>query len=248
MQTPRNAPCPCGSGKKFKQCHAAANHPTAQYSATDLANAVERSWKLIAVPEFEQAFEAMLHRLLRHSEDQELDAATLEHWFERPFDDLTRFHFALDHEVADGQHPVDNLLAAESLPPTERSCLQSLRNSCLAVYEVIQVASSHSISLRDLLTETPCAVELDRPGGIQPGDLILTRIIPEIASGWRMLGFFRVDPSNVDATRALVDGAKGDGAGMTPPQSPATTMKRLAAAIIQAQRPDLRADLGGDSG
>ncbi|MGA1051702.1 MAG: SEC-C metal-binding domain-containing protein, partial [Ilumatobacteraceae bacterium] len=21
--TPRNAPCPCGSGKKFKQCHGA---------------------------------------------------------------------------------------------------------------------------------------------------------------------------------------------------------------------------------
>ena len=24
-KTPRNAPCPCGSGKKFKQCHGAAN-------------------------------------------------------------------------------------------------------------------------------------------------------------------------------------------------------------------------------
>ena len=23
-ETPRNAPCPCGSGKKFKQCHGAA--------------------------------------------------------------------------------------------------------------------------------------------------------------------------------------------------------------------------------
>jgi preprotein translocase subunit SecA len=23
-KTPRNAPCPCGSGKKFKQCHGAA--------------------------------------------------------------------------------------------------------------------------------------------------------------------------------------------------------------------------------
>jgi preprotein translocase subunit SecA len=22
-KTPRNAPCPCGSGKKFKQCHGA---------------------------------------------------------------------------------------------------------------------------------------------------------------------------------------------------------------------------------
>ena len=24
-KTPRNAPCPCGSGKKFKQCHGATN-------------------------------------------------------------------------------------------------------------------------------------------------------------------------------------------------------------------------------
>ncbi len=23
-KTPRNAPCPCGSGKKFKMCHGAA--------------------------------------------------------------------------------------------------------------------------------------------------------------------------------------------------------------------------------
>jgi preprotein translocase subunit SecA len=23
-KTPRNAPCPCGSGKKFKHCHGAA--------------------------------------------------------------------------------------------------------------------------------------------------------------------------------------------------------------------------------
>jgi preprotein translocase subunit SecA len=23
-ETPRNAPCPCGSGKKYKQCHGAA--------------------------------------------------------------------------------------------------------------------------------------------------------------------------------------------------------------------------------
>jgi preprotein translocase subunit SecA len=23
-KTPRNAPCPCGSGKKYKQCHGAA--------------------------------------------------------------------------------------------------------------------------------------------------------------------------------------------------------------------------------
>ncbi|MCW2699267.1 MAG: secA, partial [Blastococcus sp.] len=25
-ETPRNAPCPCGSGKKYKQCHGAAGH------------------------------------------------------------------------------------------------------------------------------------------------------------------------------------------------------------------------------
>ncbi|MQA35926.1 SEC-C metal-binding domain-containing protein, partial [Modestobacter roseus] len=25
-ETPRNAPCPCGSGKKFKQCHGAAGN------------------------------------------------------------------------------------------------------------------------------------------------------------------------------------------------------------------------------
>jgi len=24
-KTPRNAPCPCGSGKKFKTCHGATN-------------------------------------------------------------------------------------------------------------------------------------------------------------------------------------------------------------------------------
>jgi preprotein translocase subunit SecA len=24
QETPRNAPCPCGSGKKYKQCHGAA--------------------------------------------------------------------------------------------------------------------------------------------------------------------------------------------------------------------------------
>ena len=24
-ETPRNAPCPCGSGKKYKQCHGAAH-------------------------------------------------------------------------------------------------------------------------------------------------------------------------------------------------------------------------------
>jgi preprotein translocase subunit SecA len=25
-ETPRNAPCPCGSGKKYKQCHGVAGH------------------------------------------------------------------------------------------------------------------------------------------------------------------------------------------------------------------------------
>jgi len=33
-KTPRNAPCPCGSGKKFKRCHGAAD-PQENPDATD---------------------------------------------------------------------------------------------------------------------------------------------------------------------------------------------------------------------
>ena len=69
MKTPRNAPCPCGSGKKFKKCHEPLLK-AAKQEAIVRANEKER-WRRLEA-EIQRHSEATLAMVM---EKEPLDAA-----------------------------------------------------------------------------------------------------------------------------------------------------------------------------
>jgi len=74
MSLSRNAPCPCGSGRKYKHCHGADSARTAEASASSAVNAgrvLERARDLHTkgyLPEAEALYREMLQRSPRHAD------------------------------------------------------------------------------------------------------------------------------------------------------------------------------------
>jgi hypothetical protein len=199
----RNDPCPCGSGKKYKQCCGKPEAPTTP-SADSHEGAVERAVAWLA-QHHRKAFAAAL--------EEEIDGAAFG-WFDDGDDDAVREAMAgIDDAVwqqlqlnltewllAEGdikvkgetQRVADLLLGSSGplLSVGQRAWLAQLAQRPLRLYDVTDVVPGTGVTLCDALAtaQAPIVVtEREGSRSMRPGMLIGARVMA-VAGGHQLSG------------------------------------------------------------
>ena len=199
----RNDPCPCGSGKKYKQCCGKPEAPTTP-SADSHEGAVERAVAWLA-QHHRKAFAAAL--------EEEIDGAACG-WFDDGDDDAVREAMAgIDDAVwqqlqlnltewllAEGdikvkgetQRVADLLLGSSGplLSVGQRAWLAQLAQRPLRLYDVTDVVPGTGVTLCDALAtaQAPIVVtEREGSRSMRPGMLIGARVMA-VAGGHQLSG------------------------------------------------------------
>lgn len=173
-KTARNAPCPCGSGRKYKHCCLLEEERLARQARDD--NRVGRSISDWSVEQFgdelAEAFEEF------HPESHrigERDLALLLTWFNS------------DRELSGGRAPLAHYLARPDLDPDERDVAERIAAARLGLYRVRAVVPGHSLELENLLTGALIAVASQTVScEVVRWDVVLCRVMPAepVATLW----------------------------------------------------------------
>lgn len=164
----RNAPCPCGSGKRFKHCHGTGRAERGPgESAASLLHTLDRS---------------LVERLMRYAfgrfGERWLQAG---HAFADPDAAMQLFGpWSVYHFPVGGKSAAEWLLAepAEPLSAEERAWLEAQRASWLSVWEVEAVTPGIDLTLKDQLTgATRLVLEALGSRQLVPGDAMLARVV-----------------------------------------------------------------------
>ncbi|MGZ4357198.1 MAG: YecA family protein, partial [Gaiellaceae bacterium] len=173
-KTARNAPCPCGSGRKFKQCCQLEEERLGRQARGDCR--VGRSISDWSVEEFgdelAEAFEEF------HPESDrvgERDFALLLTWFNS------------DRELSGGGTPVARYLARSDLDPVEREVAARIAAAKLGLHRVRAVVPGCSLELEDVLTGAVIPVASQTVScEVVRWDIVLCRVVAgePLASLW----------------------------------------------------------------
>jgi hypothetical protein len=177
----RNDPCPCGSGKKYKQCHGPIDAERAA-AQRKLKQAPDTLWpKLMeSLDRFGTAVPTMLSQFWNGAysttDIQELD--------QREDRGSERFltWFAFDTENEAGQTPVQQLIADPEgldLNDAEKQVLAGWGNVRLQPYEIVDVRKGQGVMLRPLFGDGELYVE-DHAAAkrLQSGEVLITHLVP----------------------------------------------------------------------
>jgi uncharacterized protein YchJ len=179
----RNDPCPCGSGKKFKQCHLGKRFDDKEGSSnTDLSTAgtvdaltlnelfaLLAAWFDMNQPEVLNDINTMLRMRLS---DEQLVGTSL---------------FVLDAAVA-WETNVDEFVSLTSARGRRWTAneMAAIRQSChrpVSVFEVHDRAVGRSLMLRDLMSGELMVVDApDSSKGFEIGEYLLARVVGTIAN------------------------------------------------------------------
>ena len=177
----RNDPCPCGSGKKYKQCHLPLEE-AAQAEQRRLRQAVDTLMpKLIEAGQgLPEAIPAALARFWngKYSAEQLSELDDLE---ERGADRFLTW-FAFDYPLDDGRTLVERLAAGEGaldLSDDEARLLTDWAAVRLRPYAVESVLKGQGMHVEDLLDQAHYEVE-DHAASrrIQPGEVLVAHLVP----------------------------------------------------------------------
>lgn len=188
--TERNAPCPCGSGRKYKTC--CLIRP--KMNTVEVQAWLEfRVTRWMTRPEIRYLVDDLFSEFEIELEDQDLD--------ER--------HFGFIFDVATFEHGgVSDYLQrrGELLTESDREILQAMTESSRALFEVIELAPGKSITLRDVTTGVLTKVsEMEASTQLSLGDYILSRIV-NLPNGPELFGqTFTVALSRRDSLIELLD-------------------------------------------
>ena len=171
----RNQSCPCGSGRKYKQCCGGAQTRPVAYTSEDRESALAKLTALLNSVEL----------------DAEHDAADEDWWGDLggPPDDLDpaldpmiedayEGWFAFDRSLADGRRPAEQLLAEDpSITRGERAWLEAGLASSMELYEVVGVVPGASLTLRHALSRLQVQVA-ERTGSrtLRKWDVLAARV------------------------------------------------------------------------
>ncbi len=186
MSTPRrNDPCHCGSGEKYKRCHGGSKAWTRPYTIDDLTASMNLLMDAAVDAHYAEDFQDALNTLANDSGEGDFDA-----FRSPPLADIALNFFALDHDLGDGERLIDDVLASEdlSLTPGEQAALEALKQSFLAVYEVVSVDPTRGLTLRDVRGNSELDMPLDDSTGIQAKDLFIARLLKDSPAAWRAVG------------------------------------------------------------
>jgi hypothetical protein len=182
----RNAPCPCGSGKKYKHCCLGKGGPAGRYSQGDRSSALLKLDTFVGEHVGKEDDQAWQDLWGEHAD--ELD--TLD-------DDLSELAEAVhdmwvffDLELRPGKSAVDLFLEhrfglrGDSITNGERAFLEAVRNTSMRLYEVVETLPGVSITLRDVMEGGRITVhERTASRSLSRFDWIVARVVPCGASG-----------------------------------------------------------------
>ena len=164
----RNAPCPCGSGRKYKKCHLAADEAERASEREgagehDLDGELARELGAYAMARF--GFEWQ-----RFGEDFADPSGALQ----------LAIPWSLYHYRIQGQTVVEWYLAEQGRDRSraERGWLAAQQAAWLSVWEVVGVEAGKSVTLRDLLSgEERCVSEASGSRSVVVRDALLGRVV-----------------------------------------------------------------------
>ena len=165
-KTPRNAPCSCGSGVKYKKCCL----PKDEAAATAQPAPIHRSDERLVFAMVELALERFGARWRRSLRDF-IDAEQAEQ---------LHLPWSVYCFLVDGRPVVDWFLdeLGKQLSGDERGWLASQKRSWLAIWEVIAVDSGRTVTVRDLLSGEDRRVhEVSGSKTLKVRDTILGRVV-----------------------------------------------------------------------
>jgi hypothetical protein len=181
----RNDPCPCGSGKKYKQCCLNAE---ANQAANDRSRAVPRAIEWLMTKHGKAAREALDEGFFGSLDDDEYDL--MPEPGEEAYEGI--MINALEWLLADGvitikgeDHRVADLLLGQGGPlfsVEQRQWIELLTAMPLRLYEVVEVRPGESMTLKDILLppeSEPCLVqEKSATQQANRDDILAARLLP----------------------------------------------------------------------
>jgi hypothetical protein len=178
----RNAPCPCGSGRKFKHCCAdAVDHPKRIAQQHDAVGRRIQAWA------FEHYCEAMCDAFAEITSGHadrvlgDLDLQLIGSWM---------FN---DRQLADGGTAAQRYAQRNDLPARERDIARRIAAARLGLLRVVRVLPGRWIDLHDLAVggELVRAISHDVSRSARPHDLLVGRLMngPPAPALWGPVGF-----------------------------------------------------------
>jgi SEC-C motif len=165
-KTARNAPCPCGSGRKYKQCCLLEEERLAKQARDDSrVGQLISDWSVERFgDELAQAFEEF------HPESDrigERDFVLLLTWFNS------------DRALSGGGTPIARYLACPDLAPAEREAGERIAAARLGLHRVKAVVPGRSLELEDVLTDALVPVASQTVSReVVRWDVVLCRLMP----------------------------------------------------------------------
>jgi hypothetical protein len=185
--TGRNEPCPCGSGRKYRQCCGNGGSPSSGLAASGTRDSALAKLLTFA---FHPAFDSdhavaevmFWGNLIRDSSSPEFE------WILDSEDATIKYNtwFLLDWEAESSGTVVDIFLeeAAAGLTPAERDFLNRLAHASLRLYEVESVQPGEGVHLIDLWTSTRLfVIERTATDEMVAWDLLGARVAPDGMGG-----------------------------------------------------------------
>ena len=178
----RNAPCPCGSGKKYKKCHLAEDEERARAAGSDEARRIAQRDPVHALDErLVGDILALARRRWGEAFDPEgffieetgLDPDVLSPQILSPW---AAFHYP----VIEGRSAADLFVGERGprLSIEERTWLDAQRMSYFSIWEVLSTIPGTSITVRDLLRgEERTVCEVSGSHCLNARDVVLARIL-----------------------------------------------------------------------
>lgn len=185
MPPARNAPCPCGSGVKFKRCcGASARDHAAEVRRDERVGRETENW---ALANFGDEFRDVVGQV-----DRDLDG--------HPQGDWILLHWLLlDRELSGGGTPAQRYAALPQLSDADREVAVRIAAARPGIHRVIACEPGHALELEDVLRGGRIRVHSDsvsRAAAIW--DVLVARVMagPRGASLWGPTAFFAFDEEN----------------------------------------------------
>ncbi|MEO6950462.1 MAG: SEC-C domain-containing protein [Polyangia bacterium] len=232
--TPRNAQCPCGSGKKYKVCHlekdAAALAPSPEL-LNFLRERLDARLLRFGRSLFREEFLDLPGLVVADLDDDDLTIAPV----------LVAFashHFVWDE--LEGRTVGDAYLAThrDELEPAEFASLEAHKQAWLSLWQVTAVVPGESVTLLDLLTdETRTVVERTASRTLRVHMIVLAYIV-DFAESSQLYGMYG-RPLPVDIGEPLAMALRK---ALLPKQKKGTSAERLRELPAQARLLDAFVD------
>jgi hypothetical protein len=163
----RNAPCPCGSGKKYKRCHLMSDE--ARAAPTKRTDAIYALDERLIYALFGFGRECWGERFVGDARVNAIGEAT-----------GLQLPFAMFAMRIDGSTPLERYLAArhKRLSAEERSWLRAQAAAWLSVWEATEVEPGVAVTFRDLLSgEARRVSDISLSHTIRVRDALLARVV-----------------------------------------------------------------------